>query len=137
MQVWGFVESTNHSLFTVLALGREHVETIEVDAVMVATGRVPNTNDMGLEDAGITTQRGFVNVNEKMEVMSSFEDDATVIPGDPIGYSFSIGSRGDYPIDSFILIDTLPAQMNFTSLQTGTWTTRWNGPRIDPSPQAG
>ena len=47
---------------------------------MVATGRVPNTNDMGLEDAGITTQRGFVNVNEKMEVMSSFEDDATVIP---------------------------------------------------------
>ena len=80
MQVWGFVESTNHSLFTVMALGREHVETIEVDAVMVASGRVPNTNDMGLEDAGITTQRGFVNVNEKMEVMSSFEDDATVIP---------------------------------------------------------
>lgn len=58
---------------------KEHVETIEVDAAMVATGRVPNTNDMGLEDAGITTSRGFVAVNEKMQVLASHEDD-TVIP---------------------------------------------------------
>merc|ERR1712151_1242406 len=45
---------------------KEHVETLEVDAVMVATGRVPNTNNMGLEAAGIETQRGFVAVDEKM-----------------------------------------------------------------------
>merc|ERR1711937_136444 len=49
---------------------KEHVETIEVDACMVATGRVPNTKDMGLEDRGIETQRGFINVNEKMQVFS-------------------------------------------------------------------
>ena len=59
---------------------KEHVETIEVDAAMVATGRVPNTNNMGLEDAGIETQRGFVAVNEKMQVLSSHGDDATIIP---------------------------------------------------------
>lgn len=59
---------------------REHVETLEVDAAMIATGRVPNTDNMGLEDAGITTSRGFVATNEKMQVLASHEDD-TVIPG--------------------------------------------------------
>lgn len=58
---------------------KEHVETIEVDAAMVATGRVPNTNDMGLEDMGIETQRGFVAVNEKMQVLTKHEG-GEVIP---------------------------------------------------------
>ncbi|GMH59975.1 hypothetical protein TrST_g7677 [Triparma strigata] len=50
---------------------KEHVETIEVDAVMVATGRVPNTKDMGLESMNIETNRGFVAVDEKMRVKTS------------------------------------------------------------------
>jgi len=58
---------------------KEHVETLEVDAAMVATGRVPNTNDMGLEDCGIETNRGFIAVNDKMEVLTSHEDDAEVV----------------------------------------------------------
>ena len=57
---------------------KEHVETIEVDAAMVATGRVPNTANMGLEERGIETFRGFVNVNEKMQVYNCPDsDDAT------------------------------------------------------------
>ena len=55
------------------------METLEVDAAMVATGRVPNTADMGLEDRGIETQRGFVAVNEKMQVLTKHED-GEVIP---------------------------------------------------------
>lgn len=31
---------------------KEHVETLEVDACLVATGRVPNTGNMGLDKAG-------------------------------------------------------------------------------------
>jgi dihydrolipoamide dehydrogenase len=58
---------------------REHVETLEVDACMVATGRVPNTKNMGLEDRGIVTNRGFVAVNEYMQVMTQAED-GTIIP---------------------------------------------------------
>ena len=58
---------------------REHVETIEVDAAMVATGRVPNTANMGLEAFGIETQRGFVAVNEKMQVLTKHEG-GEVIP---------------------------------------------------------
>ena len=58
---------------------KEHVETIEVDAAMVATGRVPNTKNMGLEERGIETNRGFVAVTEKMEVLTKGED-GEVIP---------------------------------------------------------
>jgi len=54
---------------------KEHVETLEVDAAMVATGRVPNTANMGLEERGIETNRGFVNVNGKMQVFSGPESD--------------------------------------------------------------
>lgn len=57
---------------------KEHVETLEVDACMVATGRVPNTADMGLEDAGIETNRGFVAVNEQMQVLD--KEGGTVLP---------------------------------------------------------
>jgi len=59
---------------------KEHVETLEVDAAMVATGRVPNTKDMGLEAMGIETNRGFVAVNDKMEVLSNHGETAEIIP---------------------------------------------------------
>jgi dihydrolipoamide dehydrogenase len=52
---------------------------LEVDAAMVATGRVPNTKDLGLEGMGIETNRGFVAVNEQMQVLSKAED-GEVIP---------------------------------------------------------
>ncbi len=63
---------TDHILLSLIS--REHVETLEVDAAMVATGRVPNTKDMGLEEMGIETNRGFVAVNEKMQVLTKAED---------------------------------------------------------------
>lgn len=41
--------------------------TIEVDRVLVATGRRPNTASIGLESVGIETDRGFVRVNDRMQ----------------------------------------------------------------------
>lgn len=58
---------------------KEHVETIEVDACMVATGRVPNTKDMGFEAMEIETVRGFVQVDEYMRVLN--KPDGEVVPG--------------------------------------------------------
>ena len=40
---------------------------IEADRVLVATGRRPATEDIGLESAGVTTDRGFIRVNDRME----------------------------------------------------------------------
>lgn len=58
---------------------KEHVETLEVDAAMVATGRVPNTANMGLEDCGIEASRGFIAVDGKMRVLTK-HDDGEVVP---------------------------------------------------------
>ena len=47
-------------------------ETVEVDVVLVAVGRAPVTDDIGLEGAGIATDRGFVPVNlETMQTVAS------------------------------------------------------------------
>ena len=42
-------------------------QAIEADRVLVATGRRPNTAEIGLQSAGLTTDRGFVRVNDRME----------------------------------------------------------------------
>ncbi len=42
-------------------------QSIDVDRVLVATGRRPNTADIGLETVGIAPDRGFVRVNDRME----------------------------------------------------------------------
>jgi pyruvate/2-oxoglutarate dehydrogenase complex dihydrolipoamide dehydrogenase (E3) component len=39
-------------------------ERLPADAVLVAIGRPPNTSDLGLELAGVATERGAVRVNE-------------------------------------------------------------------------
>jgi dihydrolipoamide dehydrogenase len=44
-------------------------ERLVVDEVLVATGRVPNSRDIGLEAVGVpTTDRGFVEVDDHMTV---------------------------------------------------------------------
>ena len=49
---------------------REVVENLEVDAVLVATGRVPTSKDLNLASLQIETNRGFIPVDEKMRVIS-------------------------------------------------------------------
>lgn len=52
------------------------VDVLEVDACLVATGRVPATKNLGLENLGIETERGFIPVNDKMQVLK----DGQVVP---------------------------------------------------------
>jgi dihydrolipoamide dehydrogenase len=49
---------------------KEVVDTLEVDACLIATGRVPATKDMGLEAIGVTLNRGFVPVDDYLRVMA-------------------------------------------------------------------
>jgi dihydrolipoamide dehydrogenase len=43
-------------------------QTLEVEQVLVATGRAPNIENLGLREAGVQlTDRGFVKINERME----------------------------------------------------------------------
>jgi len=42
-------------------------QAIEVDRVLVAVGRAPIIEDIGLEKAGVKTDRGFIQVNDRLE----------------------------------------------------------------------
>jgi dihydrolipoamide dehydrogenase len=51
----------------IVTAGFSNGTRIEVDRVLVATGRRPNTRDLGLETVGIeTSARGFIKVDEHM-----------------------------------------------------------------------
>nr|CAB3477112.1 unnamed protein product [Digitaria exilis] len=56
---------------------KEHKETLEVDAALIATGRAPFTKGLGLENINVVTQRGFVPVDDRMQVMDA---DGNVVP---------------------------------------------------------
>jgi len=43
-------------------------QSLEVEKVLVAAGRAPNIEDLGLKEAGVQlTDRGFIRINERME----------------------------------------------------------------------
>ena len=57
--------STGIALVTLVTNEEEHL--ITSDKVLVAVGVQPNTDGIGLERAGITTNKGFIPVGENME----------------------------------------------------------------------
>ncbi len=62
---------------------KEVVDVLEVDACLVATGRIPATKNLGLESVGVETdRRGFINVNDQMAVL---------IDGEPVPHLWAIG----------------------------------------------
>lgn len=62
---------------------KEVVEVLEVDACLVATGRIPATKDLGLESVGVELdRRGFIPVNDEMAVL---------IEGQPVPHLWAIG----------------------------------------------
>jgi dihydrolipoamide dehydrogenase len=42
-------------------------QTIEVERVLLAAGFQPNSDNLGLEDLGVATTRGFITVDERMQ----------------------------------------------------------------------
>ena len=49
---------------------KEIVETLEVDAVLVATGRSPNSKSLNLDKLGVETIKGYIPIDNKMRVKS-------------------------------------------------------------------
>jgi dihydrolipoamide dehydrogenase len=62
---------------------KEVVEVLEVDACLVATGRIPATKNLGLETLAIEVNKaGFIPVNDKMQVLRD---------GQPIPHLWAVG----------------------------------------------
>ncbi len=62
---------------------KEIIDVLEVDACLVATGRIPATKNMGLESVGIDTgKRGFIPVDDRMAVLKD---------GKPVEHLWAVG----------------------------------------------
>lgn len=62
---------------------KEVVEVLEVDACLIATGRIPYTKDLGLETVGVELdRRGFIAINDEMAVLAG---------GEPVPHLWAIG----------------------------------------------
>ncbi|MBK16643.1 MAG: dihydrolipoyl dehydrogenase [Prochlorococcus sp. SP3034] len=48
---------------------KESIDNLEVDAVLVATGRTPNSKGLNLESVGIETNKGYIPIDENMRVI--------------------------------------------------------------------
>jgi dihydrolipoamide dehydrogenase len=60
------IKKVGNKVKATLKLG-EKTETWEGDCVLVSVGVQPNTENLGLETVGITTEKGFIKVNEFMQ----------------------------------------------------------------------
>lgn len=56
---------------------KEPKDTLEVDAALIATGRAPFTKGLGLENVKVETQRGFIPVDDRMQVINA---DGNLVP---------------------------------------------------------
>ena len=62
---------------------KELLEVLEVDACLVATGRIPATREIGLESLGVESdRRGFIPVNDRLQVLKE---------GEPVPHLWAIG----------------------------------------------
>ena len=52
---------------TVRLKGDDGEKTLEADVVLVAVGFVPHTEGLNLEGVGVTTQRGFITIDDAMQ----------------------------------------------------------------------
>ena len=61
---------------------KELVEVLEVDAVLVATGRVPTSADLNLAAVGVEAERGFIPVDDGLRVLAG---------GNPVPHLWAVG----------------------------------------------
>ena len=62
---------------------KEIIDVLEVDACLVATGRIPATKNLGLETLAVETdRRGFIPVNDHMAVLKD---------GEPVPHLWAVG----------------------------------------------
>ncbi|MDQ0481879.1 dihydrolipoyl dehydrogenase family protein [Guptibacillus hwajinpoensis] len=67
--VTGISEKNGHKVVTYKVNGEE--KTIESEAIMMSTGRKPNTDKLNLEAAGVNENKGYITVNESLQTNKS------------------------------------------------------------------
>lgn len=102
---------------------KELVETLEVDAVLVATGRIPTSKELNLEAVGVATNRGFIPVDDQLRVL---------VDGAPVPHLWAVGdvtgkmmlahtaaAQGTVAVDNIL---GHPRQIDYRSIPAATFT---------------
>ena len=103
---------------------KELVEVLEVDACLVATGRIPATKDIGLDNVGVETdRRGFIEVNDKMQVIK----DGEAVPhlwaiGDATGKMMLAHTASAQGVVAIENICDRPREIDYRSIPAATFT---------------
>jgi dihydrolipoamide dehydrogenase len=102
---------------------REPVETLEVDAVLVATGRVPSSKHLNLESVGVETNRGFIPVDDSMRVLVKGAPQPNLwAVGDVTGklmLAHTAAAQGSVAVDNIL---GHPRQIDYRSIPAATFT---------------
>ncbi len=102
---------------------RKIVEKLEVDAVLVATGRSPNSDGLNLEKLKVETMKGFIPIDNKMRVKSGNE----IVPnlwavGDVTGklmLAHTAAAQGTIAVEN---ICGHEKELNYLSIPAATFT---------------
>ncbi|MBW4661333.1 MAG: dihydrolipoyl dehydrogenase [Drouetiella hepatica Uher 2000/2452] len=103
---------------------KEIVEVLEVDACLIATGRIPATQDLGLESVGAALdRRGFIPVNDEMAVLIEGE----AVPhlwaiGDATGKMMLAHAASAQGVATIETICGRPRQMDYRSIPAAAFT---------------
>ncbi len=105
------------------AKSKEIVENLEVDGVLVATGRSPNSKNLNLDSVGIETIKGYIPIDNQMRVLNGEK----IIPnvwavGDVTGklmLAHTAAAQGTIAVEN---ICGEEIQINYRSIPAATFT---------------
>ncbi len=107
-------------LEVVLDYAAGHSKVLEVDAALISIGRVPNTENLGLENIGITpNERGFLEIEANCLLKSEKEIDNIFAAGDVTGYAQLVSVaelQGRYA--SKAMIHKNPYPLDYSNMST-------------------
>src|SRR5512141_3277517 len=95
-------------------------QTLEVEQVLVAAGRAPNIEDIGLKEAGVQlTDKGFVKINERMETSAKGIYAIGDVAGPPM--LAHKGSREGVVLAELLAADPHVQMMNYGNIPNATY----------------
>jgi dihydrolipoamide dehydrogenase len=93
--------------------------SLDVERVLVATGRAPNVEEIGLKEAGVQlTERGFVKINERMETTAAGIYAIGDVAGPPM--LAHKGSREGHVLAELLAGET-PHPVNYGNIPNATY----------------
>src|SRR5687768_2291655 len=117
-KIGGAKPGTNSVTLSVDAGGK--TQSLEVEQVLVAAGRAPNVEDIGLKEAGVQlTDKGFIKINDRMETSAKGIFAIGDVAGPPM--LAHKGSREGVVLAELLAGDPHVQMMNYGNIPNATY----------------